>query len=399
VIDPIYSKPQVAINFKPSLNKLGDISFDVSTKLVKNGVLISKSDIQEMDVVYSVTDINGNNRSIFIYNDKAEGDIKGLSPNGSIPTSIQIDTKTYSLSKDMDLATISQFKIGDKVAAVLGYDGKVVALKKITYKTTNEVEVKILGNGKTSDDLLDNQVLTNSGKYYVLNGAGNLEVGGKYIVSADGNTIVGVKKSQNVLENYGIKNVIYNTITYIVGEEQKTLELPKVPAFYYHGREIDYQTAVDKLQVASSVVLSQNNGYYEYGIIVDPIFSNPVIKNYENGERIKEINDRGALFIYRDGAYLPSVYFAETGDVIYEVSDIWRTQNYIYVLNSKLQIASAANILPNKINPESMKIDNVTYNFSKYFDASKLRNIDDSSIVTVVFDRENKIIDISLYSN
>jgi hypothetical protein len=396
IVDPIYSKPQVVEKFDLASDKLGNITFDASTKIIKNGQIIAKSDIEEMDVVYSVTDVNGNNSVIYVYNDRAEGNIKGFSLNGLTPNSIQIDSSSYSFSKDIRSAAVSNFKEGDKVAALLGYDGKVVEIRKIDYKTGNEIEIKILGNNKTSDNLIDHQVLTDAGKYYVLEEAGTLEVGGEYKANIDGDTIVKIKKIQSNLEYYSIWSVSEDTIYYGGEENIKGMTLPRISAYYYHGQKIDYGTVLESLKLSSSLILAKKDGLYSYGIIVDPVYSKPVVKSFATKQAVSDMVSDDILFIYRGGEYYHLEGFIEDGDVVYSVSDLWNINKYIYVADTQIK-GRIKSIAPNTVDPKSIQIDNVTYSVSKYFDASKLKKAKVDSYVKITLDKEGKVIDIDIF--
>jgi hypothetical protein len=396
IIDSVYSIPEVASGFDANANSLGDMSFDLNTPIIKNGQSISKYEIEELDVVYSVTDISGNNRAIVVYNDRAEGNIEALLPNGMAPTSIQIDNGSYYFSKDMNLSKLSSLKVGEKVSALLGHDGKVVDVVKIDYKTAGETEIKILGNVNTSDDLLDNQVLTDSGKYYLLDSIGKLEVGGKYKVAVDGDTIVKVKSKKNSLDILSVRHVIDITVYYGGGETPSEIILPRISTYYYHGEKIDYNTVLESLEPASSIILSKVDGIYEYGVIVDPVYSKPIISNYANKDAIAALDDSEYLFIYRNGSYLNGIGWIEMGDVAYNVSDLWGMNRYIYVSDTEVK-GRVASIMPNKIAPKSIQISNVTYSFSKYFDSSLIykKDINNDDYVTLTLDKDGKVIDIS----
>lgn len=396
IVDPVFSKPEVARDFNPSSESVGDIVFDKNTKIIKNNKEILKTAIEEMDVIYSVTDINGSNRIIFVYSDKAEGDIKGFTSNGPTSTGVQIDSKSYSFSKDMDLSKADKFKESDKVAALLGHDGKVVDLVKIDYKIGSEIEIKVLGNSKTSDNLIDNQVLTEDNKkYYVLEGAGTLEVGGQYKVNVDGDTIVKVKNRLNALYNYSIRRVSENTIFYGGGDNPRSIILPQISTYYYHGAKTDYKTVLDSLKLGSSVIIATKNGIFDYGTVVDPVYSKPVIMGSQTKATIDRINDN-SLFIYKDGEYYNLTGFIEYGDVVYSVSDLWDINKYIYVADIQVK-GRIKNIVPNKVNPKSIQIDNTTYSISKYFDTSKLSKAKVDSYVKITLDIDGKIIDIDVY--
>ena len=393
IVDPIYSKPEVAVNFNPTSDKIGNISFDENTSIVKNGEKITKQDIEEFDVVYSVTDVKGNNRSIFVYNSRAEGDIKAFSPNGSNPTSIGIDNGSYGFSKDMDISKVLSFKTGDKVSALLGHDGKVVDLKKIDYKTGTEATIKILGNARTSSELLDNQVKTDLGTYFLLENLDSLEVGGKYTVNVDNDTIVKVKKQENTLDKFGVRTAVNSTVYYTVGEGTSTMILPRISTYYLNGVKTDYNTVLTSLKLGSSIVLAKNNGIYDYGVVVDPIYSEPVINNYANKEIIEELGRSDYMFIYRDGKQYDLINWVQQGDVVYEVSDLWNSNRYLYANTTTVKGYITA-IAPNRIDPKSIQIGNTTYSFSKYFDKNNIidKNIDVDSYGILSLDKDGKVI-------
>ena len=126
----VYGKAEVALDFEPSSRKLGSIDFRGSPSIIKNGETISITQIEEKDVVYEVTDKWGKNRYILVMDDKVEGEITGILPNKLYPEKLEIDGKAYSLGRDMDLNKVNtaagSFNTGDKVTALLGYDGKIV---------------------------------------------------------------------------------------------------------------------------------------------------------------------------------------------------------------------------------------------------------------------------------
>jgi hypothetical protein len=393
IADPVYSKPVIVENFSEATNKFGDITFDNNVKVIKNGLVISKSEIEEFDVIYSITDLNGSNKLIYVYNNRAEGNIKAFSPNGPVPTSIKIDNSSYNFSKEMDLTQISKFKIGDKISAILGYDGKVVGLKNIDYHTMNEVEIRVLGNSKTSSDLIENQILTDKGKYYVLDSINTFELGGKYTVNVDDNIIVKSNRIDNSLDTYGVRDITSDSITYASGDGVGIFQFPRLFTYYYNGQKIDYKAALDSLKLGSSVILAKNKSSYEYGVIIDPIYSKPIIKNEKNVEEIDRMFSDGSLFVYRNGDYYDTTKYISDKDVVYTVSDIWNTNKYVYAINTRIT-GKINSIAPNKINPKSIQIEKETYSFSKYFNFDKLDKMNVGYYVAITLDVEGKVLDI-----
>lgn len=393
ILDSIYSKPEVVLNFDHNSDKIGNIQLDYYTDIYRNGQKITKQELEEYDVVYKVMDINDLNSIILVLNNKVEGNIKAFSPNGPTPSIIQIDNGSYNFSKYMDLSKLSSFEVGDKVSALLGYDGKIVDLQNIKFKVGIEQEVKILGNSLTSEGLSSNQVVTDLGKYYVVDSMDKLQVGGRYRVSVDGDTIVRVKKLENTLENYSVRSVSSSNITY--NEGSKTLELPVLPIYYYNGAKVDYSTALSSIQTCSSVILARDSKGYEYGVITDPVYSKPIIYDYNNISNINNLVTNNTLFVYRAGAYLSSISSIGYKDAVYKVSDLWNKNNYIYI-NTSTVTGKIASILPNTINPKSIQIGTVTYNFSKYFDMNRLRtsSINVGNTITLILGIDGKILDI-----
>jgi len=133
IFDPVYSKPEIAINFVPSSKKLGEISFRDNPQIIRDGVLIDISAIEEREVVYEVSDIWNKNRFIYVIDERVGGKITGFLPNKISPKSLQIDGVEYHLSRDMELSkintSISSFDIDDNIIAYLGYDGKIVDIE------------------------------------------------------------------------------------------------------------------------------------------------------------------------------------------------------------------------------------------------------------------------------
>jgi hypothetical protein len=408
IVDPLYSKPQIALNFDPTSNSLGDITFDPNTPIVKNGQSATKNDIEDMDAVYSVTDVNGQNRKIQIFENNIQGNITEFLTNASSATGIQIDNTSYNYSSDMDLSNITSFNIGDLVEAIQGYDGNIVALRSISQKTGTLVGgVTILGNSKTSDNLTDDEVLAieNSGStptvYNCLNGVQNLNVGAKYDLYISGNNITKVQKSDNTIENYSVTSVLNSNITCTNDAGQsETITLPQASVYYYHGqKEPDYNTALNVVQPYSSIILAKDSsGAYDYAVIVDPYFSDPQPYVDDTNNIISEISQDNGVFIYRNGQYGVSLDSLNDDDVVYFVSDIWNKNRYIYV-NESTVYGKIDSFAPNKINATSITVNGVNYQFSQYFNKSQLKttyaSLAANDYITLILGYDGEVVEIA----
>jgi hypothetical protein len=397
--DPIYSKPQIALNFDSNSNKLGDITFESNISIIKNGHSIAKNEIENFDVVYSVTDTNGNGKYIQVFDNRIEGKITSFEANGSIPTGIKLDEKVYIYGKDMDLSKISKFNSYDEVSVLLGYDGKtVVDIEKIDYKLQDLKEVRILENSASSSKLLTTQVVTDQGTYYLRDNLDNLEIGGQYKVYIDGDTIVKIKEKESSQDNYSVIQLEGLSIKYDNGNGRETLSLPQISTYYYNGSKTDYNTALRALQPCSSIVLAKVDGKYEYGIVVDPVYSAPIVNdiNEINSEAIKDLNYTKYLYVYKDDQLMPTIDGLQYGDAVYKVSDLWNKNRYIVISDEKI-VGKVLAITPNKLAPKSIQVDDKTYNFSKYFDIKKLDKyyVRTGSYITISLDKDGNVVDIN----
>ncbi|KOA20601.1 surface layer protein precursor [Clostridium homopropionicum DSM 5847] len=396
ITDPVYSKPQLALNYDPKSNKIGDITFDSNTKIIKSGRAISTSDITERDVVYSVTDINGKNKYILVVENYVEGNITNFLTDVYSTNGIQLDSKSYYYSNSMNITKLSSFGKGDLVALILGYDGKIEDIKKIDNKTGSLLECLILGNSKTNDNLSDNEVLTDKGTFTYTDNLGSLDIGAKYELYISDNTITKIEKKENITDNYvvtekyGLRMNIEDSSGLITNKE-----LPKASVYYYHGEKIGYEDALASINNFSSIILSKssNNKDYEYAVIIDPCFSAPQIFVGKGTELWSEIENSSYQYIYRNETYTTDLDDICENDVIYFVSDIWNRNCYIYAKHQAVSGTIKA-FSPNKINATSITIDNQIYKFSPYFSKVKLNNCYTGKYVSLLIGVDGKVVDI-----
>jgi hypothetical protein len=380
ILDPIYSSPEVAINFKPSQKKLGEIQFDDKTPIIKGGEIISISEISEKDVVYEVTDNWGNNRYILVVDNKAEGVITNIFPNKLSPKTIQIDNVDYELSEDMVFSKINDsggaFKIGDRVSALLDYNGMVVDMYRLIYKSGPSTECVVLGNPTTSERLTGVQVLTDKGIFYNESKL-SLQLGKKYELVIDGDAIVNVGKTLNQTKSIIVKSILENVVYYSSGEEVKSLILPDKTLYYHNGSVQSYDNVINTLKVNSTIIFADNERRtgYEYAVIIDPVYSKPEIisEGVSEGSTLGAIEFTAGVPIVRssDGELISTSQIVQQ-DVVYDVRDIAGEYRYILVLDNKVN-GTIKSILPNKLSPKTITFTNgKSYEISKDIDYNKL---------------------------
>lgn len=396
ITDAIYSKAQLAVGFNPSSDKLGEITFDSNTKIIKNGQAITKDQIKDSDVVYSVTDINGSNRYILVVENYIEGNITDFLADSNSSNGVQIDKVNYNYSKDMDITKLSSFTTGDLVSIILDKDGNIVDMRSIENKAGSIAEYIILGNSKTTDNLGDNEILTDKGTLTYKNGVGSLEIGAKYQLYVNSNMITQIDKKENSTENYVVtEKTGINMKWQNDKDEVNSMTLPKATVYYYHGAKVEYSVAVTSINAFSSIILSKGSSIYEYeyAVIIDPSFSAPKVYRYEDTEFMSKMQNSKYSFVYRNEIYTKDIYSINDSDVIYFVSDIWNKNSYIYA-NNKIVSGKIESFTPSKINANSVTINKQIYEFSQYFDETKLNNYYTGYYINLIIGVDGKIVDI-----
>ncbi len=257
----------------------------------------------------------------------------------------------------------------------------------------------VLATSKTSDKLAEGEVLTDKGTFILGDSKLKLEIGNKYRLNIDNNTINGTYSNMSDTLNISIENVNGNTITYSYGNGTSSMILPSTPVYYYNGVEQKYDSVPVLLEKCSSVVFNKNSSGkgYEYAVIADPIYSKPQVVRSSNltNEGVGDIKFKAGLEITKSGSIISSTQI-EQDDVVYEVSDIWGKNKYILVVEDTVS-GEITDILPNKVSPKAVHINKVAYELGKYMDLTKINSqgvmkVKDS--VTVILGYDGKVVDI-----
>ncbi len=142
-----------------------------SASVIKNGYASALEDIEIYDVVYYLED----NSTIYVYNDKVSGVYNEAYPNKANVTNVDIsginlDIETQSAASKLGEKGGS-FKIGSRLTALLGMDGKIVDVVDMNTSGAASCGILLSYSVENSTDLLEN------GKQYkyitVMNGEGN----------------------------------------------------------------------------------------------------------------------------------------------------------------------------------------------------------------------------------
>lgn len=343
-----------------------------------------------------------------------DSDVTGVWPNNYIQKAGSLDLTTDITLKKSDNLTA-------KVEAVL-FDRLFNTVMKKTgptdpgkffadvYYTDTTVtgtlgEYLILGNSKTNDNLNDNQILTDKGTLTLQQGAISPTIGGKYKLYVNGSTVTKVSVKENTLENYAVKSVSGSSVTYTDDNGDKQMVLPKAAVYYYHGSYLSYDEAAAAIQAYSSLILAKdsNSTTYNYAVIVDPYFGQPIVYKYGDEQIIAEVKAIKNLYISQYGYWYTNSDYAYAnladGSVVYPVSDLWGKNNFGYVINSSFTGKITA-ITPSRFNPTSIVVNGTTYQVSQYFNKNRLNSYDNNNIINVnsikkiILGIDGKILDI-----
>lgn len=405
IADPIYSKPEVAINFIPGSSYIGSIWLGGDKKIVKDGKIITSSSIDEGDVIYIVTDIWNKNGYILALSNSVIGKITNILPNKISPTAVSLDGVEYQISKHMDMSKIkgltAEFKVDDRVAAILGHDGKIVSIVSISDKFGPTTECIILGNSVTSSNLAFNQIATDKGIYFLKDTSTSLELGNTYKFVIDGNTVVKVVEKKKTLKSVVVDKTIGTTITYVSKAGLDTMVLPSGITYYYNGDVVSYNAVLGVFEKNSTIVFADNDtsSGYLYAVIFDPIYSKPEIVPAiysSKSEKLGDITYKQGVKIVRNSEII-SWRDISYKNVVYSITDIYGENEYIRVYDRAFGGTIEA-FLPNKIAPTAIKIGATIYEINKYMDVRKItqnsQEYDVGKYIVVTLDRDGKIADI-----
>jgi hypothetical protein len=258
----------------------------------------------------------------------------------------------------------------------------------------------VLANFTTSDKLASNQVQTDKGIYYIKDSKLKLELGNTYRLDIDGDTIKAAYGKMKTVENISVDNAVNTKITYKIGDETVNKTLPEKTIYYYQGAKVSYDKLKDILKTRSSIVFTMNKekSGYEYAVIFDPVYSKPeVAKSFDpSSKRLGAIDLSGDPVVIREGT-LAGIMNIQEKDVVYQVSDIWNKNIYILAVEDRVGGKITA-ILPDKITPKTLQIDNVNYEFSENVEFNKLNftpgsfSVDD--IIVALLGHDGKIVDL-----
>lgn len=114
---------------------------------------------------------------------------------------------------------------------------------------------------------------------------------------------------------------------------------------------------------------------------------------YSDTDFLNEIQNSEFKYIYRNEMYTENPYSINDKDIVYFVSDIWNRDRYIYANNIVVN-GYVQDFTPNKVNASSVKVNNQTYELSKYLDKTKLKNYYTGGFIKLYLGVDGKVVSV-----
>lgn len=251
----------------------------------------------------------------------------------------------------------------------------------------------ILENSFTNKNADERRIVTDAGVYFLDSSLAIPQAGRQYIARMKDGRIA--RLAQAGL-NYREVSVKYAVSGKILTNDGATEYLPSNVTWYYHTAPTSLDAVIGSLKTNSSLVIGTKNDGSGYGVLFDPVYSEPRVITPGMTPAMLE-NLYGGKTIDREGKYI-SASQIESEDVVYEVTDIWSSNAYVVIYANSVSGEVTA-ILPNKISPRVIEIDGASYPLSDDFPMEKIigqGSLEVDQKAKVLLDSNGQAVDIIL---
>lgn len=327
-----------------------------------------------------------------------DDDLIGVWPNNYVNKANDLD-----ITKNMSISPFSEIR-RDQMAYILdnflntNIKGSNVTVAK---KYGIYLEDIIVGNVVTNENLKNNQIITaENGILDKKGGVYDTNLGERYDLVIKNNVVVKAIKLNTKVESIEVYDYKDGKVSYRDGNKIKSMVLSEKNTYYHDGVMMNFsqlENVIKKNSVLICTYNNKNNIEIDSVIVVDPVYSAPhvVNDNIDEDGKLKDFDLKGVT-ILKDGKYINKDEL-ENRDVVYSIQTYLGKNSYYEAIHENIQ-GELTNILPNKLTPSQIEVDNVVYNLSKYMPLSKLTNRKDgyniSDKVCVVFGHDGKVVDI-----
>jgi hypothetical protein len=303
---------------------------------------------------YSNQDLSGSWPKNYINKAKELGLTEGINLNGNDYATRWAASTILNRALDVEIKN-SDSLLGEKLGS-------------FSYK-----DYTVINTNLSDKNLLDNQIQTDMGVYYLENGIKGIELGKKYKMYIANNIIKRVKNNSIKVDTFSVESIIDKKISYFEKNIKKELLLPEYIKYYYKGSEVKLADVKKNITINSTLKIGydEKNQKMICCIVIDPFYSTPEVVNDKNTS-INNLGFKEGMKIIRSGVYINTEDLNYL-DVIYKVTTIYGTSPYFLVKEDKV-IGKITNILPNVISPTSVEIDKKSYSISDSRIEKKINN-------------------------
>ncbi|MCH5212345.1 MAG: S-layer homology domain-containing protein [Oscillospiraceae bacterium] len=274
---------------------MGSFETNSSTKVMRDGTKVEKSDIQTNDIVYFCNDLN----MIMAYSKKITGIYESASPSKDAPQSVTVSGVSYEIEGSEAFNALSSsgsLNYGDTITLLMGKDGKKIA-GVVTNTTSDSITTTLTGyaiaagrkeftnsDGTTYTSNYITAVTVNGDSYtYPTTGDVSGRVGSVVnITIKNGKATVGVVSSNNSsiagLVSYGNRTIggykaasnisILDTTSYSAGVPLYTKTyLQRIDGMALTAANIKYYKTNSNGEISELILNNVTGDMYSYGLV------------------------------------------------------------------------------------------------------------------------------------
>ena len=249
-------------------------------------------------------------------------------------------------------------------------------------------------------------VKTDSGDIISNSFKGIDNLGKKLTILVDtNNNLLSIQKVQEDSRILFVNSISGSTILYTDKKGSGTIDLPDSLTLYYNGQKTTFSNVKQSVTTASIIALASNNlnsQSYDYGVLVNPIMTQPVVAQNDVQVGDKNIGsidilNRDIFTVIRNGEKA-SFSDIKMYDVVYQVINPFNQQNGMLLVYDNKVTGTYDEATPSKNAVTQITILGKQYSIetsnaaSKLNDSANAYNIGDE--ITLLIGKTGKVVDV-----
>lgn len=225
------------------------------------------------------------------------------------------------------------------------------------------------------------------------------------ILSDDNNKILSARSVKEDSHTMLIESISGNRVTYSDKSGSGSMDIPEDLTFYYKGQKSTFNSIKQNVSIGSviSIALAKaDTQSYDYGVLIDPPASNPVVVKKVVGVNDKsigtlDISDRSKIIVIKEGEKI-SLGDIKPYDVAYIIRNPYSNNQNILMIYDDKKTGTYDEAIPNKSVVQKIKLLGEELTIGTADAAAKLNNsagafaIGDQ--ITVLTGKGGQIVDV-----